>query len=147
MRLAKLILCDTRPAADSPEGAQGRLATAEKVLHEGARFVANSMPAKLFAPQAIDEQPKVVAATRQVMLNTKPQAIAAAPAWHGRRVDFRDRLTSIDVPTLVLGGTFDGIVPLAEMRDMAAQIPGLNLPKSPPLATWPRSNNQRLRME
>jgi 3-oxoadipate enol-lactonase len=122
-QLSKLILCDTRAAADSPEAAQARLATAAKVLGEGAQAVANSMPAKLFAPAAIDEQPNVVAATRQVMLNTRPQAIAAALRGMAERADFRERLATIDVPTLVVCGTFDSIVPLAEMRDIAAQIP------------------------
>src|SRR5438270_790221 len=39
-RLAKLILCDTRAAADSPEAAAGRLKTAQRVLAEGAAVAA-----------------------------------------------------------------------------------------------------------
>jgi len=39
-RLTKLILCDTRAAADSPEAAAGRLKTADKVLDEGAAVAA-----------------------------------------------------------------------------------------------------------
>ena len=38
-KLAKLILCDTRAVADSPEAAAGRQKTAEKVLADGASVV------------------------------------------------------------------------------------------------------------
>lgn len=130
-QLGKLILCDTRAAADTPEAAEARRATAAKVLQEGAPTVANAMPAKLFAPGTILEQPQIVAATRQVMLNTRPQAIACALRGMAKRADFRERLASVDVPTLVVGGTLDSIVPLAEMREIAARIPAAQFAEIP----------------
>ncbi|MCA9269429.1 MAG: alpha/beta fold hydrolase [Planctomycetales bacterium] len=71
-RLSRLIQCDTRAAADTPEGRQLRLKAAETTLAQGvAPLVATMMP-KLFAPQTEQQQPELVEQTRQVMLATSP---------------------------------------------------------------------------
>jgi 3-oxoadipate enol-lactonase len=122
-RLAKLILCDTRAAADSPEAATGRRKTAERVLAEGAGVAADALIPKLFAPATYQEQPQIVEATRQVILRTKPEGIAAALRGMADRPDVTSRLREIDLPTLLIGGQHDGISPPAEMRQIAAQMP------------------------
>jgi pimeloyl-ACP methyl ester carboxylesterase len=122
-RLAKLVLCDTRAIADSPEAAAGRLKTAERVLAEGASVVAVSMLGKLFAPATAKEQPTIVEATRQVMLRTKPEGIAAALRGMAERPDVSGRLAEFDVPALVICGEHDAISPLAEMRGIAERLP------------------------
>ncbi|MGB5174370.1 MAG: alpha/beta fold hydrolase, partial [Thermoanaerobaculia bacterium] len=76
-RLTSLILCDTRAACDTPEGALGRLVLAKTVLAEGALPVADSMLPKLFAPRNLDSDPPYVASTKQVMESTRPTTIAA----------------------------------------------------------------------
>jgi 3-oxoadipate enol-lactonase len=50
-RLARLILCDTRAAADPPETAHVRRESAERVLTDGPGFLADGMIDKLFAPK------------------------------------------------------------------------------------------------
>lgn len=122
-RLARLILCDTRAVADSPAAAAGRLKTAEKVLAEGASVVAEAMLPKLFAPATWAAQPQVVEATRQVMLRTSREGIAAALRGMAERPDVTPQLQNIDVPTLVVCGEHDGISPPAEMREIARQLP------------------------
>jgi 3-oxoadipate enol-lactonase len=123
-RLARLVLCDTRAVADTTEGAAGRLKTAEKVLAEGSQVVAESMLPKLFAPARIEQQDSIIAATREVMLQTHPDGIAAALRGMAQREDYTPRLPQIDVPTLVLCGQHDGISPPQEMQQIAAMIPG-----------------------
>lgn len=122
-RLAKLILCDTRAVADTPEVAAGRRKTAEKVLVEGAEVAADAMLPKLFAPATYAEQPQVVEATRKVMLRTKTEGITAALRGMAERPDVTSRLNEIDVPALVLCGQHDGIAPPSEMRQIAAKLP------------------------
>jgi len=122
-RLAKLILCDTRAVADTPEAAAGRRKTAESVLAEGAKVVAEAMLPKLFAPDTQQTQPQVVEATRQVILRTDPRGIAAALLGMAERPDVSSRLREIDVPALVLCGQHDGIAPPAEMRQIAGTLP------------------------
>jgi len=122
-RLAKLILCDTRAIADSSEAATGRLKTAERVLAEGASVAAEALVPKLFAPATYSEQPQIVEATRQVILRTKPEGIAAALRGMAQRPDVTSRLAEIDVPALVICGQHDGISPSSEMRQIASQLP------------------------
>jgi len=149
-KLGKLILCDTRAIADSPDAAKGRMATADKVIKEGSQVVAEAMLGKLFAPAAIERKAEFVESTRQVMLGTKPEGVAAALRGMAARVDFTSRLASIDVPTLVLCGTSDAIAPLAEMQGIAAAIPGAKFAEIPdaghmaPLEQ-PAAVNDRLR--
>jgi 3-oxoadipate enol-lactonase len=122
-RLAKLILCDTRAIADTAEAAAGRLKTAEKVLAEGAAVVADAMMPKLFAPVAAKEQPAIVESTRQVILNTKPEGIAAALRGMAERPDVSARLAEFNLPTLLICGEHDGISPPTEMRGIAEKMP------------------------
>lgn len=122
-RLAALILCDTKAAADSSEAAQARRATARRVLEEGSSIVANAMMEKLFAPGTPAARPDDVRHIREVMLATAPRTIASALLGMAEREDFTRRLAEIDVPVLVICGENDAITPLAEMRQMAEQIP------------------------
>jgi 3-oxoadipate enol-lactonase len=121
-RLAKLILCDTRAAADSPDAAAGRLKTAEKVLADGPAVAAEALIPKLFGPATYQQQPGIVDATRQVILRTKPEGIAAALRGMAQRPDVTSRLTEIGVPALLICGEHDGISPPAEMRQIAASM-------------------------
>jgi pimeloyl-ACP methyl ester carboxylesterase len=122
-RLASLILCDTRAAADTPEGAQGRLALANSVLSDGSLPVAESMLPKLFAPQSLESEAAYTMATRGVMASTRPPTIAAALRGMAERPDMTAELPSIQLPALLLCGEHDVISPADEMRTVAAAMP------------------------
>src|SRR6185503_12092470 len=106
---AKLVLCDTRAVADSPEATAGRLKTAERVLAEGASVVAESMLGKLFSPATAKNNATIVDQTRQVMLRTSPEGIAAALRGMAQRPDVTPQLPAFDVPALVICGEHDAI--------------------------------------
>lgn len=122
-RLSRLILCDTRAASDTPEGAQGRLALAGTVLTEGSLPVADSMLPKLFAPQSLVSGADYIEATKQVMASTRPTTVAASLRGMAERPNMTDELPNIDLPALLLCGEHDVITPAAEMRDVAAAMP------------------------
>lgn len=122
-RLTSLILCDTRAACDTPEGALGRLALAKTVLAEGALPVADSMLPKLFAPRNLDSDPPYVASTKQVMESTRPTTIAATLRGMAERPDMTAELPNIELPALLLCGEHDVITPADEMRDVAKAMP------------------------
>ncbi len=119
-RVKALILCDTKSAADTREAAEGRLATAQKVLQSGAQVMADAMLPKLFAANV---NPAVVEQTKQVVLKTSPSTIAAALNALATRPDSTPLLKSITVPTLVIVGEHDVITKPEEMAQMAAAIP------------------------
>jgi pimeloyl-ACP methyl ester carboxylesterase len=122
-RLAALILCDTRAAADSPQVASGRLYLAERVLAEGTRGTSQEMLQKLFAQQSLQAQPETVERVLRVMTNTAPQTVAAALRGMAQRPDLSGILPRIDCPALALCGEQDQLTPPAEMAEMARHIP------------------------
>jgi 3-oxoadipate enol-lactonase len=123
-RLRGLVLCDTRAAADTPEAAANRHAMAEKVLQDGSQVAADAMMPKLFAPNFEQSEPEILDATRNVILSTAPETIAAAQRGMAERPEMRGELANIKLPTLVICGEKDVISPPDELREMASAIPG-----------------------
>jgi 3-oxoadipate enol-lactonase len=123
-RLRALVQIDTRAAADTDEARAGRIKMAENVAEWGSPRVAEMMGPKLFAPQSFEKLPKVLRAVREVVGRTLPAGIAAAQRGMAARPDMRDLLPKIAVPTLVIAGEEDAIIPAKEMESMAGAIPG-----------------------
>lgn len=126
-RLAQLILCDCRAAVDSPEARQMRYDLADRVLREGPEFVAQAMPMRLFAPQAIHEQAEMVASIQNVIRTTSRESIAAGSRALADREDVVRRMSEIEAPTLLVVGQQDVISTVQEMRQMAESIPNARL--------------------
>ncbi len=122
-RLDRLILCDTRAVGDSPEAAQNRLHNAETVVAEGPGALVDSMLPKLFAETFVRSRPEVVQATRNTMLSTHPQGVAAAQRGMADREDVSGLLSDMETRALVLCGEHDVISPSDEMRGFAAAMP------------------------
>ena len=121
--LSHLIVCDTRSAPDSPEAAQARYDSAQRVLAEGTSTLIETMIPKLFSDHTRRQNPAVVAATRKVMEAARPVGVAAALRGMAQRVDATAWLSEIHVPTLVICGQEDVIAPVAEMEHIARAIP------------------------
>jgi len=126
-RLRALVACDTRATADTEEARSGRLKMAENVAEWGSGRVAEIMGPRLFAPATFQKKPEMVAAVRAVVERTPPAGIAAAQRGMAARSDATDLLPHVTVPTLVLVGEHDVISPVAEMKALAAAVPGAEL--------------------
>jgi pimeloyl-ACP methyl ester carboxylesterase len=122
-RVSKLIVCDTKAAADTPDAAATRLKLAETVLTEGPEPVARAMMPKLFGPKTAELNPQVVESVREMVMTSSPAAIAGASRGMAERPDVTAWLPAIRVPTLVLCGEHDAITPAADMKAMAERIP------------------------
>ncbi len=122
-RVRSLVLCDTRAVGDAPGVAQTRRETAEKVLAEGPQVLVDSMVPRLFGNATVANKPELVEQTRQVMMATVPQGIAAAARGMGERIDATSLLPEVDCPTLVVVGEEDAISTAEEMRTFAQAIP------------------------
>lgn len=130
-RLAALVLCDTRSAADTPEVARGRLQLASTVLSRGSDELVDAMIPRLVDGATPGRQPEVIAALTSMIRTADPEGIAAALRGMAGRVAADDLLSTIDVPTLALVGASDAITPPAEMRALAAAITGARLVEVP----------------
>jgi pimeloyl-ACP methyl ester carboxylesterase len=118
-RVRALALVDSRAEPDTPDAAEGRRRTAERVLREGSGVVAEEMAGKLFAPGAPDD---LRAAWRGIMAATAPDGIAAALRAMADRPDSRPLLAELDLPVLVVVGAEDAITPPDGARKMAQSI-------------------------
>lgn len=123
--LRGLVLVATRSGPDSPEGAAGRRATAEKVRAQGASVVVEAMAPKMLATGNTD--PDMPARVRALMAPSRPDGVIAALLGMAERPDATPGLAALKVPVLVISGTSDILIPHAESEKMAAAIPGARL--------------------
>lgn len=119
--LALGLIC-SQAGADTEEARQNRYKTADRVATEGSKIVAEAMIPKLFAPGASDDE-GIIEQTRTLILNTKPDGIIGALKGMAARPDSTAILPHITVPTLILTGDKDQIIPASKAEAMADAIP------------------------
>jgi 3-oxoadipate enol-lactonase len=122
-RLAGLGLLNTRSAADTPEGAATRRATAARARAEGVEPVAAGMRARLISEATRSAQPELAATLDAWMLAQPAEGVACALEAMAARPDRTPLLRALAVPALVVAGDSDAIVPIADSQAMARAIP------------------------
>lgn len=120
--VAGLILAGTRAGADSEEGKKGRDAAADKVRQQGVTTIVESMLPKLLAPAVYQNNPELVEFVREMMLETSADGVLGALAAMRDRPDSFPTLAEIDVPTLIIHGAADQIIPLSDSQAMHQAI-------------------------
>jgi 3-oxoadipate enol-lactonase len=119
-----LILIDTRAGADTEEGKAGRRKMLEKLEKEGARAIADEMTPKLLGASTQRDRPDLVKHVHAMISATDPNAIALAiNAMMGRK-DMTASLGDIKIPTLIIAGAEDALMPAAAMQQMHGAIKG-----------------------
>lgn len=130
-RVSGLILANTRAEADTPEGRAGRDQMIELVEREGPAALPPKLLPKLFGPSSLDAMPRVVEHVRTMILETPQAGIIGALTAMRDRADATPMLGGIDVPTLVIAGRDDQLIPAAETRAWVPSIPGARLIEIP----------------
>ncbi|MFD3503296.1 alpha/beta fold hydrolase [Streptomyces sp. NPDC058678] len=123
-RVRGLVLADTFPAAETPEGVRTRNAMADRLLREGMRGYAEEVLEKMVAPYA---SPEVKAHVHRMMTSAPPQGAAAALRARAGRPDYRELLTRVTVPALVVVGSDDAYTPVSDAEAMHAALPDSTL--------------------
>jgi len=120
-RVAGLILAATRAGADSEEGKKGRdeMITA---VSKDPQAIANAMLPKFFTPQTFAEDDELVGYVNDIMLNTSPEGMIGALTAMKERADSTPLLAEITVPTLIIHGEEDQIIPISEAEAMLEAI-------------------------
>ena len=119
-RLARLALCDTRAAADTPEGRAGRDANIALVEREGLAPLVERLLPNLLGPAA---SPGLVDQVRALANEQSGASVSAALLSMRDRPDRTALLPTLSLPATVIIGASDAIVPVAEARAMAALLP------------------------
>jgi len=123
-RLAGLILTATRAVADMPQARLARDQSAELARQQGVTAIVESMLPKLLSPATLQNCPDLVEQTRQIMAAVSLQGILGDLVAMKERPDSTPTLAQIRIPTLLLPGASDQIIPLAEAQAIQAAIQG-----------------------
>jgi pimeloyl-ACP methyl ester carboxylesterase len=125
-RVRAVVLTNTRAAADGDEARAGRVAMADQVRARGVEAIVDSMTDRLLCEQCRGEA-HIADPVRGRIRRCSDGGVIAALEAIADRPDSRTMLAGMDMPVLVVCGTDDVIVPVAESRAMAAAIPGAQL--------------------
>jgi pimeloyl-ACP methyl ester carboxylesterase len=126
-----LILADTRPQADTPEGVQARQRMLTLVREKGPVAVADDMLPKLLGESTRRHRPDLVEDVRAIMLTNGTETIAGAITAMMTRPDSTPMLSSIKLPTLIVVGEEDVLTPPQLSVDMHRAIAGSDLVRIP----------------
>lgn len=126
-RIEALLLADTTARVDTPEGRRVRLATADRMAREGMAWYAEENLTRMIAPATVDALPEVAGHVRAMMTAAPPEGAAAALRGRAERPDYRELLTTVSVPALVVVGSDDGFTPVADAEEMAQLLPDATL--------------------
>lgn len=132
-----LLLADTRPQADTPEGIQGRERMIALVRAQGPTAVADEMLPKLLGESTHRSQPELVDEVRAMILSNGTETIAAALTAMKTRPDSTALLHTIKVPTLIVVGEEDTLTPPPLSVDMHKAIAGSELVRIPAAGHMP----------
>lgn len=122
-RLLGLILADTRAAPDSDAAKEGRRKMARFVEEEGVPAAAKRMVPGWFGPSTLQGRPEIIERARALVESAPAETIVRMLEALADRPDAVPGLAAINVPTLVISGAQDPMIPATEMADWAALIP------------------------
>ena len=128
-----------RSQADTPENRTTRLKSAADVLERGTEWFADSMISRLLGSTVRQARPDLVEGARRMMLKMSPRDIAQVQQGIAERPDSVPTLKTIHVPTLLLAGAQDTLVPVADLELMRHHVPRSELkviPNAGHFAAW-----------
>jgi pimeloyl-ACP methyl ester carboxylesterase len=122
-RIDALVLANTKAEADDEQGVARRRALAERLGQEGNGFLVEQPPPLLSDGASEDLR----AFVRGMIADQPAPAIAAASLGMAERPDSVSDLAGIDVPTLVITGSADTLIPPDVTAAVADGVPGAEL--------------------
>ncbi len=126
-RVRALLLADTSPAAETPDGRRVRNDIADRVLRDGMGRYAEELLPMMLAPDSVRLLPSVADHVLAMMRRTPPAGAAAAIRGRAERPNYVDVLRGVDVPTLVVVGSEDAFTPVAVAEQIRDLVPGAAL--------------------
>ncbi len=118
-----LALINTKASADDDEAKKRRFAVAQRVEREGCRFLIDDWPAGALSPVTMNTKADIVRDVQSMAAKATPKGVIWAQRAMAARPDSTPLLGAIDVPTIVIHGLDDTIVPPAQAQSMARAIP------------------------
>ncbi len=126
-RVSALVLCNTKASADIPEAKAARLVAAQQVLERGPEQFIDSMLPKLLGETTRRNRPDIVDAAKRMMMSSTAEGISNSQRGMAERPDSVPTLATISVPTMIVAGDEDVLIPAAESQIMHRGIRGSQL--------------------
>jgi pimeloyl-ACP methyl ester carboxylesterase len=140
-RVKGLVLSNTKAGADTEAGRQGRLDTSTEIERSGSTDgVVASMAPKMLGP---DGDPDTATFVRSMMARQRAHAITSALRGMAARPDRTSLLARIEVPTLIITGSADVVLPPSESEAIQSGIPNgtlINISNAGHLANLDRAD-------
>ncbi|MCB0770827.1 MAG: alpha/beta fold hydrolase [Flavobacteriales bacterium] len=133
-RVQGLLLCNTRSTADTEEGVEARKLTAKNAFDKGVDVIARGMLPELISARTKLERPELSAPLEAIMARQRADAVAAASLGMALRPDRTLLLRKVAVPTLVITGSADELMPLPTSEAMLQALPNGRLVVIPEVA-------------
>ena len=95
----------------------------ERVKREGAGFLAEEWPQTALTAKTMQDRPAIAEFVRGIVSEATPEGVIGAQLAMATRQDASPMLAHIRIPTVIIHGLADTIIPEAEARKMAAAIP------------------------
>ena len=123
-RVRALVLANTRSGADSEEGRAKRRALMTLARDQGSSAVADSMMTGMLGKTTRSNRPEIVNAVHRMISSAPVDGVVGALQAMMDRPDSTPTLATIEVPTLIVTGDEDTIIPVDDARAMHAAIRG-----------------------
>lgn len=123
-RLVAAVLADTRSEPDSDKSKLGRYTAIKTINTSGLPALVDEFLKKSIASGIQSQDPKVMERAKKMALANTAEGVSAALLAITSRTDTTENLNRINIPTLVMQGEFDSVVPMDAARKLHQSIPG-----------------------
>lgn len=117
-QVAGLVLANTKATADSREAKEGRDKNIALAQEKGADAIAEAMLPKMLAPKTYTTNPELAAQVKRIMASATVPGIVGALGAMRDRPDSITTLEQFELPTLIIAGADDQLMPMAEQEKM-----------------------------
>jgi 3-oxoadipate enol-lactonase len=122
-----LVLAHTRAGADTEEGREKRRALVVLARTRGAGAVADGQITGMLGKTTREKRPAMIDEVHRMLGSASVEGIVGALEAMMARVDSTDTLATIDVPTLVIAGGEDALIPRSDADILHDAIRGSRL--------------------
>jgi 3-oxoadipate enol-lactonase len=126
-RIRGLVLCDTKSEPDTNEAKVNRSTTMKVIKQSGVQVFVEDFVRSIFFRKTFVNNPDAVEYIRQIIYRNSSLGICGTLLALASRTDTTQILHSINVPTCIIVGEHDKLIPLPGVQAMHAAINGSEL--------------------
>jgi 3-oxoadipate enol-lactonase len=123
-RVAAAVFSNTKSTPDTEEGRKSRIEAADLVQQRGPEWFIDAQIPRMIGETTRRNRPDRVEEARKIMMVSTAKGIAAVQLGMAARPDSTPILSSIEVPTLFVGGNEDVLTPREEIERMHKAVRG-----------------------